>query len=75
MLLATRFKKKEEQKIDILVNPLEYQYENYDLSITAPSMEQAKNIASLFIKTGLGDLLQGKKFSSLCYWTRCGIRL
>ena len=69
LLLAIRFKNKSEQKIDILINPMQYQYAHYDLSIKQPNEEQAKNIATFFIETGLGKLLSDKKIKNLVDYT------
>ncbi len=65
LLLAIRFKNKKEQKIHILTDPVDYQYDLFDLSITNPSEEQAKNIAVFFNKSGLGKLVEDKKVKNL----------
>ena len=65
LLLAIRFKNKKKQKINILTDPVNYQYDLFDLSITNPSEEQAKNIAIFFNKSGLGELVKDKKVKNL----------
>lgn len=65
LLLAIRFKNKKEQKINILTDPVNYQYDLFDLAITNPNEEQAKNIAIFFNKSGLGKLVKDKKIKSL----------
>jgi hypothetical protein len=50
LLLAIRFKNKGEQKINILTDQVNYQYDLFDLSISIPNEEQAKNIAVFFNK-------------------------
>lgn len=65
LLLAIRFKTKKEQKINILVNPINFQYDNFDLSIVAPDKKEAEKIADFFINTGLGDLVKDKKIKNL----------
>jgi len=64
VLLAIRFKNKSEQKFNILVDPLSFTYENFDLSINNPSKEQAEKIATFFVKTGLGDLVKDKRIKN-----------
>lgn len=65
VLLAIRFKKKNEQQIDILIEPERFEYEHFDLSIQIPTVEQAQNIAKFFMKTGLGELLGDRKIKNL----------
>lgn len=65
LLLAIRFKKKADQKINILIDPKNYEYAHYDLSITKPNEEQANNIAEFFINSGLGELVSDKKVKNL----------
>ncbi|MCK4663646.1 MAG: type II restriction endonuclease [Bacteroidales bacterium] len=65
LLLAIRFKNKKEQKIDILIEPIQYQYDHFDLSLTQPNEEEAKNIATFFTNTGLGELVKDKKVKNL----------
>ena len=64
-MLAIRFKNKKEQKINILTDPINYQYDLFDLSIINPNEEQAKNIAVFFNKSGLGELVKDKKVKNL----------
>ncbi len=64
VLLAIRFKKKSEQKFNILVERLSFTYENFDLSINNPNKEQAEKIATFFVKTGLGDLVKDKRIKN-----------
>ena len=65
LLLAIRFKSKPEQKINILTDPVNYQYDLFDLSVTNPNEEQAKKIAIFFNKSGLGELVKDKKVKNL----------
>lgn len=65
LLLAIRFKKKADQKINILIDPKNYEYAHYDLSISKPNEEQANNIAEFFINSGLGELVSDKKVKNL----------
>ncbi len=65
LLLAIRFKNKKEQKINILTDPVNYQYDLFDLSIANPNEEQARNIALFFNKSGLGELVKDKKVKNL----------
>ncbi|MEA3317934.1 MAG: type II restriction endonuclease, partial [Bacteroidota bacterium] len=65
LLLAIRFKSKSEQKINILTDPVNYQYDLFDLSVTNPNEEQAKKIANFFNKSGLGELVKDKKVKNL----------
>ena len=65
LLLAIRFKSKSEQKINILTDPVNYQYDLFDLSATNPDEEQAKKIAIFFNKSGLGELVKDKKVKNL----------
>jgi len=65
LLLAIRFKKQSEQKINILANSTEYEYAHFDLSVKNPNREEAENIALFFIKSGLGELVSDKKVKNL----------
>ena len=65
MLLAIRFKNKGEQKINILTDQVNYQYDLFDLSISISNEEQAKKIAVFFNKSGLGELVKDKKVKNL----------
>ncbi len=65
LLLAIRFKTKKDQKINILVDPKNFQYDNFDLSIVTPDKQEAEKIADFFINTGLGDLVKDKKIKNL----------
>jgi len=65
LLLAIRFKKKKEQKINILTDSIKYKYAHFDLSLTKPNKEEAKNIATFFTNSGLGKLVKDKKIKSL----------
>jgi len=65
LLLAIRFKNKKEQKVNILVDPIQFQYDNFDLSIETPNKEEANNIATFFVNTGLGELVKDKKIKNL----------
>lgn len=65
LLLAIRFKTKKEQQINILIDPVNYQYDNFDLSIEKPNKQEADNIADFFINTGLGELVKDKKIKNL----------
>jgi len=65
LLLAIRFKTKKEQQINILIDPVNYQYDNFDLSIEKPNKKEADNIADFFINTGLGELVKDKKIKNL----------
>jgi len=65
LLLAIRFKNKKEQKINILVDPKNFEYDNFDLSIEKPNQKEAEKIADFFINTGLGDLVKDKKIKNL----------
>ncbi len=65
LLLAIRFKKKSEQKINILIDTKKYKYAHYDLSISSPNKDEANNIAEFFINSGLGELVSDKKIKNL----------
>ncbi len=65
LLLAIRFKTKKEQQINILIDPVNYQYDNFDLSIEKPNKQEADNISDFFINTGLGELVKDKKIKNL----------
>ncbi|PID70643.1 type II deoxyribonuclease [bacterium DOLZORAL124_38_8] len=65
LLLAIRFKKKSEQKINILIDTKNYEYAHYDLSISSPNKDEADNIAEFFINSGLGELISDKKVKNL----------
>lgn len=65
LLLAIRFKTKKEQQLNILIDPVNYQYDNFDLSIEKPNKREADNIADFFINTGLGELVKDKKIKNL----------
>jgi type II restriction enzyme len=65
LLLAIRFKTKKAQEFNILIDPVNYQYDNFDLSIKEPNQEEAESIATFFINSGLGKLVQDKKVKSL----------
>ncbi len=65
LLLAIRFKTKKDQEFNILIDPINYQYDNFDLSIKEPNQEEAESIATFFINSGLGILVQDKKVKNL----------
>lgn len=65
LLLAIRFKTKKEQQINILIDPVNYQYDNFDLSIEKPNKQEADKISDFFINTGLGELVKDKKIKNL----------
>ena len=65
LLLAIRFKTKKDQKINILVDPKNFKYDIFDLSIVTPDKQEAEKIADFFINTGLGDLVKDKKIKNL----------
>jgi type II restriction enzyme len=65
LLLAIRFKNKEEQKINIVKDIKTFEYDHFDLSIKKPNKEEAENIADFFIGCGLGDLVKDKKVKNL----------
>lgn len=65
LLLAIRFKTKKDQKINILVDPENFKYDIFDLSIITPDKQEAEKIADFFINTGLGDLVKDKKIKNL----------
>jgi len=65
LLLAIRFKTKKDQAFNILIDPVDYQYDNFDLSIKEPDQEEAESIATFFINSGLGKLVQDKKVKNL----------
>jgi len=65
LLLAIRFKNKKEQKINILINTKEFEYDNFDLSIVTPDKIEAEKIADFFINTGLGVLVKDKRIRNL----------
>lgn len=65
LLLAIRFKTKKDQKINILVDTKNFEYDNFDLSIVTPDKKEAEKIADFFINTGLGDLIKDKKIKNL----------
>jgi len=65
LLLAIRFKTKKDQEFNILIDPVDYQYDNFDLSIKEPNQEEAESIATFFINSGLGKLVQDKKVKNL----------
>jgi len=64
LLLAIRFKKKADQKFNILIDPINFKYDFFDLSITNPTKTEAEKIATFFINTGLGDLAKDKKIKN-----------
>jgi len=65
LLLAIRFRNKREQKINIITNPINFEYELFDLSISIPNELEAKKIAIFFNKSGLGELVKDKKIKNL----------
>lgn len=65
LLLAIRFRKKKDQKINILIDPVNFKYELFDLSLSTPNEEEAKKIAMLFNRSGLGELVRDKRVKSL----------
>jgi type II restriction enzyme len=65
LLLAIRFKTKKDQQINILIDPVNYQYDNFDLSIEKPNEQEADNIADFFVNSGLGELVKDKKIKNL----------
>lgn len=64
LLLAIRFKNKAEQKINLLTDPINFEYDLFDLSIKKPNKEEAKNISIFFNKTGLGSLVKDEKIKN-----------
>lgn len=65
LLLAIRFKSKNEQKINIVSDIKTFEYDHFDLSINKPNKIEAENIADFFICSGLGDLVKDKKVNNL----------
>ncbi|GAB7258294.1 type II restriction endonuclease [Polaribacter sp. OB-PA-B3] len=65
ILLAIRFKTKEDQKINIVSDLKTFEYDHFDLSIKTPNQQEAESIASFFVKCGLGDLVKDKKVKNL----------
>lgn len=65
LLLAIRFNSIKEQEFNILSDPTNYQYDNFDLSNAAPNKQQAESIATFFINSGLGLLVKDKKIKNL----------
>lgn len=65
LLLAIRFKKKADQKINIVANIKTFEYNHFDLSITNPNKSEAEKIAEFFIGCGLADLVKDKKVKNL----------
>lgn len=64
ILLAIRFKRKSEQHIDIVTDPLKLEYLHFDLTVKSPTYPEATNIAKFFVKTGLGDLAYDRKIKN-----------
>src|SRR5690554_1124117 len=65
LLLAIRFRRKKDQKINILIDPENFKYELFDLSISTPNEEEAKKIAVFFNRSGLGELVSDKRVKNL----------
>lgn len=65
LLLAIRFRRKKDQKINILIDTENFKYELFDLSLSTPNEEEAKKIAMLFNRSGLGELVRDKRVKSL----------
>ncbi len=65
LLLAIRFKNKQEQKINIVSDITTFEYELFDLSIKKPNRKETENIADFFIGCGLADLIKDKKVKNL----------
>ena len=65
LLLAIRFKRKKDQKINILTCPINFEYDLFDLSLSKPNEEDAKKMAVFFNRSGLGKLVRDKRVKSL----------
>lgn len=65
ILLAIRFKKSIDKKINILIIPHRFIYEEFDFTIKTPNEDDAKKLARFFINTGLGDLVKDKRVKNL----------
>lgn len=65
LLLAIRFRREKDQKINILIDPENFKYELFDLSISTPNEEEAKKIAVFFNRSGLGELVRDKRVKNL----------
>ena len=65
LLLAIRFKKKNEQKFHILSDPENFKYDSFDLSVVKPNKNEATKIATFFINSGLAELVRNKKVKNL----------
>lgn len=64
-LLAIRFKKKEDQKFNILIDADKFIYQHFDFSLHAPNENEAKRMATFFVNSGLGDLVKDKQIKNL----------
>lgn len=65
LLLAIRFKNKNEQKINIVSDIKTFEYDHFDLSIKTPNKAEADNIADFFVGCGLAALVKDKKVKNL----------
>lgn len=65
LLLAIRFRRKKDQQINILTDPVNFKYELFDLSVSTPNKEEANKIAMFFNRSGLGELLRDKRVKNL----------
>ena len=65
LLLAIRFRRKKDQKINILIDTENFKYELFDLSLSTPNEEEANKIAMFFNRSGLGELVRDKRVKSL----------
>jgi type II restriction enzyme len=64
LLLAIRYNKKEDQKIDILSDLEMLQYDHFDLSVEKPNEMETGKIVEFFINSGLGELARDKKIKN-----------
>ena len=65
LLLAIRFRRKRDQKINILIDPINFVYDLFDLSLSTPDKEEARKIAVFFNRSGLGELVRDKRVKNL----------
>ena len=65
LLLAIRFRRKKDQQINILIDPVNFKYELFDLSVSTPNEEEANKIAMFFNRSGLGELVRDKRVKNL----------
>jgi len=65
LLLAIRFKNKNDQIINIVSDIKTFEYDHFDLSIKTPNKVEAENIADFFVGCGLAALVKDKKVKNL----------